>query len=271
MNFRFRLSATAFAALALATASLAVGPKGLWFLTDGDHATDALIQGASVSTFAQDANAVLQYPIQYDPGADLFETVGRDQNALGGLYTPAHVSVGLFGNFSSTDGQHLDGTLDTRDNHTYASVFNSSTGPGKIIRYNDRYFNSPSVDIYTSADYVFSVTYSPTRDTLFVGGNGDITEIDKNTGGVINSFATSTGPVRSLAWDATDSMMWYLSIDGSTAFQIDATGNVLQQDVVNLGGNFWGGEIKPGAVPEPTTMAALGLGALALVRRRRSK
>lgn len=248
-----------------AAASFAVGPKGLWMLTDGDNMTDALIQGASVNTYAQGADTTLQYAIQYDPVNDLFETIGRDQDQRGGVYTTNHTQIGTFGNFTDFDGQHLDGTLDTKRNRSYASNFNL----GSVIQYGDGFFNHTATIFWDTEDFsIWSITYNQSRDSLFVGGNNWITELDMS-GNVVGGFATQDGRVRSLAFDGTDNSMWFLSDSGVDAVQIDASGNELSRMTVNLGGNYWGGEIKAGVVPEPATMSALALGALAMLRKRR--
>ena len=252
--------------------ALAGGPIGRWMLTDGDNRTDAIIQGNGVQTFAQAGGTTLQYPIQWDPSFNVFETVGRDQNGRGGVYTPSHQVVGNFGNFNSEPPpeQTLDGTLDTGIGRTLAAVFGPTSG---IIEYNDAFFDSPSTLLWSDggADDVWSVTYAQSNGLVYVGQNNFITVIT-DTGVTVGSFgAFGGGPVRSLAYDINDNSLWYLSFDGSTAIQSSLTGQLLQTMTVNLGGNYWGGEIAPFATPEPAPIAALGLGVLALVRRRRSR
>jgi len=256
-----------FALIAVAAASIAAaggGPASLWMLTDGDSATDALIQGGSVQTFAQGANTTLQYPIAWNPTylGGTFITVGRDINTNGGVYDTNHNQVGTFINFSTIAGEHLDGTLDTSAGRTYATNFST----GDVVQYNDALFNGPVSSIYNTTAGLWSITYNAVTGTLFLGGAGVITEI--TTGGAfVNSFTTPDGNVRSLAYDSLDNTMWYLSGNGADIVQINAAGSELSRMTVNLGGNYWGGEMAP--VPEPATFMALGLGLAALLIRRK--
>lgn len=260
-----------FALIALAAASVAAagiaGPQGVWMLTDGDAGMDAMIQGGSVATFAQAGFAELQYPIAWNPnflgsGSGAFMTVGRDMNGRGGVYDINHNVIGNFGNFTSFSGQHLDGTLDTAADRTYATNFST----GDVIQYADGLFNGGVASIYVSTSTLYTITYHALRGTLFLGESGQITEI--TTGGVfVGSFTTPDGAVRSLAYDGSDGTMWYLSSNGVDIVQIDALGSELARTTVNLGGNYWGGEIAP--VPEPATFVALGLGIAALLIRRK--
>lgn len=248
----------------LGAAAMAQGPIGTWMLTDGDAGTDALIQGASVNTFAQAAGTNTQYAIAWNGSylGGTFTTIGRDTGGLGGVYDINHNQVNTFTNFSSFSGQHLDGTLDTTRNIAYSVNF----GTGDVIRYGDQYFNAPDSSIYTLAGDIWSITYNAARDTLFLGGDSAITEIDMS-GNFVNSFAIADSRARSLAYDPNDQTMWYLDSSGADIVQIDALGNVLQRNTVNLGGNYWGGEIAP--VPEPATFLAIGAGLALLALRRR--
>jgi hypothetical protein len=232
-------------------------------LTDGDAQTDAMIQGASVQTFSQAPDAEIQYPVAWHPTyrGGTFITVGRDIDTAGGVYDINHTQVDTFINYSSIEGQHLDGTLDTNRMISYA--VNWSTGD--VVQFGDSLFNSPVTSIYNAGqNNLYSITYNAQRDSLFLGGGSSITEISV-TGSFLNSFNTP-GLVRSLAYDA-DGTMWYLSGNGADIVQIDAVGNELSRTTVNLGGNYFGGEIAP--VPEPATFVALGIGIAALVIRRR--
>jgi hypothetical protein len=268
MKINSTMAKLQFTLLALASAAIASagsGPLGVWMLTDGDGGTDVFIQGGSVTTFAQGGNTNLQYAIAWNPTylGGTFTTVGRDMGEAGGVYDLSHTQVDTFSNFSSFSGEHLDGTLDTVRGISYASNFTT----GDVVQYNDNLFNAPTTSIYNVGSFaLWSITYHAGRDSLFLGGNGLITEIDVN-GNFVGSFATPDGTVRSLAYDSLDDTMWYLSSNGDDIVQINHLGNELGRSTVNLGGNFWGGEIAP--VPEPATFIALGLGIAALLIRRK--
>ncbi|MEO7454358.1 MAG: PEP-CTERM sorting domain-containing protein [Fimbriimonadales bacterium] len=254
--------------LALLAASAFSGPIGTWMLTDGDAGMDAMIQGANVNTYAQGASTNLQYAIAWNSNylGGTFMTVGRDINGLGGVYDLSHTQVDTFTNFSTISGEHLDGTMDTSRNITYASNFST----GDVVRYNDQYFNGPVSSIYNAGSFaLWTITYNAQRDSLYLGGaNGAVTEIDIN-GNVVNSFSVNDGTIRSLAYDPNDASLWYLTNNGAEIVQMDALGLELARETVNLGGNYWGGEIA--AVPEPATFVALGLGVAALAFARRRK
>lgn len=258
---KLHLTFLAFAAAAIAAAQ---GPQGVWMLCDGDSGTDALIQGASVNTYAQAGGTNLQYPIAWNPNylGGTFTTIGRDPGGVGGVYDINHNPLGAFQNFSTIQGQHLDGTLDTARNISYAANFST----GGVIQYGDQYFNGPVTSIYTVTSGLWSITYNVATDSLFLGSNGVIVEISV-TGTFLNSFNTPDGAVRSLAYDDSDESMWYLTSNGAEIVQIDALGTELARSTVNLGGNYWGGEIAP--VPEPATFIAIGMGLTALLLRRR--
>jgi hypothetical protein len=268
---KFRLILAAVGTVALPAAALAAGPLGTWMLTDGDGRTDALIHGGSVTTYVQAADTNLQYVIQWDGVHGYFETVSRDIGERGGVYTIDHTFVTTFENGASFEGQHLDGTLDTKANISYATNFTT----GQVVKYDDGLFNSPSTPIYNAGEYgLYTITYNSALDTLFLGENSLIVQIDKS-GNEIGRFATQgQGPVRCLAYDATDDTLWYLGSDGSTAYQTNANGDNLSTFTVNLNGNYWGGEIAPvttSTVPGPMALLPFAIGGLSMIARRRNK
>lgn len=257
--------------LALPMATFANGPLGVWMLTDGSNQTDVLIHGNSVTTYAQANGTNLQYAVQWDPTYGWFETVGRDPGGIGGVYDINHNQVGTFSNNSTLKGYYLDGTLDTSINRTFAAVVGSYGQNNGIVEYGDGIFNGPASLIWspTNGDYANSVTYAQSTDLLYVGGTNEI-QIITAGGAYVGAFNTVGGYVRSLAYDASDNTLWYLGDNGANAYQYSLSGGLLQVDNVNLGGNYWGGEIAPRAVPEPMSVLVLGGGLLALARRRRN-
>ncbi|RYG25184.1 PEP-CTERM sorting domain-containing protein [bacterium] len=111
-------------------------------------------------------------------------------------------------------------------------------------------------------DESFSVAYlladSPTFQTLYAMTPSGVT-----TG--IGSVLTGAGIY---GMDVIGGVLWGLSGDGGV-YKIDqSTGDVTF--VGDTGDQFWLGMTSAEAVPEPASMAALGLGALALLRRRRA-
>ena len=261
---RIKFALIAIGAAAVASAGV-TGPQGIWLLTDGDSQTDAMIQGGSVQTFSQSSKSTLQYAVAWQPNylGGTFTTVGRDVGGVGGVYDLTHTELDTFTNFSTIEGEHLDGTRDSLLDITYAANFTT----GDVVQYGDGLFNGPTVSLYNAGAFsLWSITYHAGRNSLFLGQNGLITEIDM-AGNVLGSFNTPDGTVRSLAYDGTDDTMWYLTSDGNQIVQIDGVGSELGRATVNLGGNYWGGEIAP--VPEPATIVAVGLGLAALLIRRK--
>lgn len=130
--------------------------------------------------------------------------------------------------------------------------------------------------LFTPTDRSSGITYDSTNGTLWIARNfGGSDGIDQyTTGGAYLggfTFGYLGGPGYGLAYDAADDTLWLSGGFGTSGnlYQFDKSGNLLNSVFVAglAGTNIMGAEFA--AVPEPATLAVLGLGVLALRRRRR--
>jgi hypothetical protein len=118
------------------------------------------------------------------------------------------------------------------------------------------------------------VTYDASTGTLWVtntvGDSDRVQQYDLN-GNVLFEFPVSIPGGYAIAWDPADDTLWIPGSWGTNhLFQYDKLGNLLQEvDVPGLSDRVLGAEFQ---IPEPTSGAliVLGLGGLAVYRRRRT-
>jgi sugar lactone lactonase YvrE len=176
------------------------------------------------------------------PGAAVlrFDTSG---NALGNFLTPNAPSP--FGIFAHQGGMLVSSSSANDDIHRY-TLAGTSAGT---------FHNSASLNFAEQMDYA-------TNGDILVAGftTGGIVRLDPNTGALISTSGPSG--LRGIKQLGNGNIM-YTTSAGAFVFNT-ATGGSTQ---VYAGGGRYIDTLT--AVPEPATMAALGLGIAAVLRRRR--
>jgi hypothetical protein len=162
--------------------------------------------------------------------------------------------------FAGHPGLTYDGTTDGQFNYTV------DRSTGNVFRL-DRQWQSPSLLCSVGANARGGIAYNRLTSSLFVEGQAGMTHEYALSGTLIAShfFNWSFG---NLAADV-DGTLWGHA--GTTLHHLSSTGAYLGSFGVDLGNSndyIFGAEIN--AVPEPSTLGLLGLGAAGLIRRRRT-
>jgi hypothetical protein len=97
-------------------------------------------------------------------------------------------------------------------------------------------------------------------------GGPDRVEHRTHGGALISSFNSGITGSAGLAFDPLDGTLW-MSNGSTTLYQFNQTGTLLQSPSYGFAGSLYGMEFD--SVPEPASLAALGLGSWMLRRRRR--
>jgi hypothetical protein len=191
---------------------------------------------------------------------------------------------GSIGREYSLGGAPLGGTY---NNPTWDDCYDgASDGAGRnwTIAHND--FNTNFAVIQSNASWgspsvawvpgrrSSGITYDPTDDTLWITNNvggSDMVQHYTTGGALLGQFAISmtNGGGYAIALDLADQTLWVPGAFGTagTLLQYSKAGTLLNTVQVAGLGNVTGAEFQ--AVPEPASLAALSLGALALLRKRR--
>ncbi len=257
---------------ALAGRAVAQGPIGTYYLTAGDQGTNWIIQGTTATSFAQNQAADRgEYGIAVTSTVQTLGNGNAGEMGLGSQYTLGGVYTGTNYAYPAVTASFYDGTTD--GTHNYSVGFTD----GLVYQMNLDW-SKPVVlfDTHAGAGDL-GITYDSANNSIWVSSfvSNSVTDYTLS-GTVLSSFTGPNVELTSLAYDPSDGTLWMGSQNQEGTFwQYSTSGVQLQSQfyAALAGQNTLGGEFSINAVPEPSSLALCGLGALALAgyaRRRRS-
>ncbi|MBV6458286.1 MAG: hypothetical protein HONBIEJF_01412 [Fimbriimonadaceae bacterium] len=264
-----------FAALGLAGA--AYSQVGRYYATQGTAGPGQTIiyqGGGEVGRYRWAADA--QMPIvvgDFGSGARIRQAAGQPLSGLpqqGDEYLLNGTATG-FTNFWNSGDPAGTTAYDAGFDGTYIYMVHwLGATDGQVWRYDNNYGNGTFLFQANGqgAGGDLGITYDSKTNTLWTGTffTGQVTQWSM-TGTMLSSFNILGGSASALAYDNLSDTFWLSNgvFGVGTLLNYDRNGNLLGNYTTGeylLGGEFY-------AVPEPATMIALGLGAAALLRRRR--
>ncbi|MBS1701724.1 MAG: PEP-CTERM sorting domain-containing protein [Armatimonadetes bacterium] len=262
MNKHLNLLFVAGGILATSTSFGQMGPNSTYYLGAGNNLWT--IQGTSDASAPTVTNGEFNLAVDGDIRTTQFRNSGDGQQYTLGL-SPTGTT------YSGTWSGIFDGTTDGRSNYTID--WDSS----RVLSY-DRNWQGEQT-MFTlggggSGEYL-GITYDGSGGLYVSQWNGGMIEHYTMGGQLLGSFDTGFTNLTALAMDYSTGTLWVGSQQHQGQFD-EYTTSGTHLDTVIFGdmvvANTLGGEFDLGsAVPEPASLAVLGFGALALLRRKRAK
>ncbi len=236
---------------------------GTLVLTAGDQSTNALINGSTVTTFAQAPNVIGGGPGDEYALAVLgtIRTLGNGNQ--GGVYqysggdyllngTPTGVNYAYP---TSTNADFYDGATNGVNN------FSVDYRTGNVYSFGTDWSNP--LFLFTTQANDLGITYDSVNQSLWVANYNGTNVRDYSLAGTLLSSFTANAGVFGLAMDYSDNTLW--ADNQGTLYQYDRAGNQLSTFADGLSLNTLGAEFQfSSAVPEPGT-AFLGIAGLAAI------
>lgn len=251
----------------LALASLpAIAQSSSLYMTrfiDGSVPSEGLIiqNGAVQSTFAH-VSAPRQYGLAV---ADDVRTVDYFGSGIGGQYSLGGASLGGVYSHNSPNGDVIvDGTTDGVSANFAGGYFS-----GNVYAYDRNWNGVQTLFTVPNATHISGITYDSGNGSLWVyaSGSGLIREYSLS-GQELNAFQVSvnTDDVF-LAFEPSSQTIWMYPRSSRELRQYSRAGALLDTEIIGFQSEVLGMEF---AIPAPGAGALLGLGGLALSRRRRA-